>query len=141
MNDVNRSLAAETETLRAAYAALNRGDVSAMVALFDPQIEYSEPAGFPGAGTYRGRGELERHVTKMRGQWAEGTCEPERFIMAGDKIVVFAQVHVRFENHTDWIDGPVTDVYTFRGGTAVHWRTFADREQALEWAGVNRSAL
>ena len=38
--------------LRTAYAAFNRGDIAAAVELFDPQIEWTEPAEFPGGGTY-----------------------------------------------------------------------------------------
>jgi len=37
--------------LRAAYAAFNRGDIAAAVELLDPQIEWTEPAEFPGGGT------------------------------------------------------------------------------------------
>src|SRR5262245_12257727 len=43
-----------------------------------------------------------------------------------------AQLHLR----TDWIDARLADVYTFRDGKAIQMRSFADRRQALEWAGV-----
>ena len=36
--------------------AFNRGDMDAVVASVDPQIEWTEPAESPGAGTYHGRG-------------------------------------------------------------------------------------
>jgi hypothetical protein len=41
--------------------------------------------GFPTAGTYRGSAEVQEHVAKGRGTWAEGTCEPEKFLTHGDK--------------------------------------------------------
>jgi hypothetical protein len=50
MENRTPSLAAETEVLREAYAALNRRDILAFVALLDPQIERIEPADFPGGG-------------------------------------------------------------------------------------------
>lgn len=137
MGEMRPSLAAEIEVLRGAYAALNRNDVPAMVGAFDPQIEWIEE--FPGGGTYRGRAALAEHVTQARGLWAEGACEPQRFIVAGDKIVVCSQVRVRYKGRTDWIEGPVTDVCTFRNGKAIQMRSFADRAQALEWAGVDAS--
>ena len=37
---------------------------------------------------------------------AEGSCELERFIVAGDKIVVFVHARVRLKDHTEWTDGP-----------------------------------
>src|SRR5687767_15002400 len=120
------SLAAETEALREAYAALNRNDIPGFVKIFDPQIERIEPADFPMAGTYRGLAAVTEHVTKGRGTWAEGSCEPERFIAAGDKIVVIARVHVRLKTETEWREGRTGDVFTFRNGKAIQFRTFFD---------------
>jgi ketosteroid isomerase-like protein len=52
MNTPTRPLAAETEALKEAYAALNRNDIPAMVKVFDSQIEWTEPAEYPTGGTY-----------------------------------------------------------------------------------------
>jgi ketosteroid isomerase-like protein len=131
------SLGAETEALRKFYAAHNRGDVPAMVAVFDPQIEWHEtwdPA------RYRGLAEVETHIASARQQWAEGACEPEEYIAAGNegdrKIVVFVHVRARLKHETEWREGRLADVYTFRGGKVVDMRSFLDRQQALEWAGA-----
>ncbi len=135
-------LAAETEALREAYAALNRNDIPAFVRVFDPQIERIEFAGLPQGGTYRGLAAVTAHVSKGRGTWAEGSCEPERFIVApsGDRIVVLIHVRVRLKTETEWREGRTADVYTFRNGKAIQFRTFADKREALEWAGVKVSA-
>jgi len=76
-----------------------------------------------------------------RGTWAEGSCEPERFIVApdADRIIVLIHVRVRLKHETEWREGRIADVYTFRNGKAIHFRTFADEQQALEWAGVKAS--
>ena len=95
-----------------------------------------EPAGFPGSGTYHGLEALKAHVSKMRGMWAEGSCEPERFLVAGDKVILFAYVRVRFKHETEWREGRTADVFTFRNGKAIYYRTYTDERQALEWAGL-----
>ncbi len=128
--------AEETEALRAAYAALNRGDVPGFVALFDPQIERIEFEGTPQGGTYRGLEAVSAHVWRGRGTWAEGSCEPERFIVAGDRIIVLTHVRVRLKHESEWREGRTADVYTFRNGKAIEFRTFLNERQALEWAGV-----
>ena len=110
-----------------------------MVKAFDPQIEWIEPDEYPGGGTYRGRAEVEAHLSQARSAWAEGTCEPERLIVAGDKIVVFIHVRVRAKQKTEWVDGRHAAVYTFRDGKAIQQRIFDDIQQALEWAGVEAS--
>jgi hypothetical protein len=139
VDESTRPVAAETEALREAYAALNQGDIPAMVHAFDPQIEWTDPDDSPMAGTYRGHAEVTAHLSKARATWAEGTCEPVRFIVAGDKIVVFVDVHVRLKGRTDWIQAELADVYTFRNGKAIRMRSIVDRQRALEWAGVERS--
>lgn len=133
------SLTAETEMLRQAYAALNRNDVAGFVKDFDLQIERIEPADSPGGGTYRGLEAVEAHVAHHRGNWAEGACEPQRFLVAGDKVIVFADVRVRLKHETEWREGRTADVFTFRNGKAIQFRTFFDEQQALEWAGVKVS--
>jgi ketosteroid isomerase-like protein len=141
MTDVTPSLAAETEVLKQAYAALNRNDIPAMLKAFDPQIEWIEPADYPGGGTHRGHAAVMTTLSRGRGSWAEGSCEPERFLVAGDKIVVFVHVRVRVKDSADWIDARLADVYTFRNGKAIQMRHFPDRQQALEWAGLSASDL
>ena len=121
-----------TIMLRAAYAALNRGDVAAFVEMFDPQIERVEPLEFAGGGTFRGIAELTEHFTKARGTWAEGSCEPERFMSAGDRIIAFVQVRVRLKHETQWREGRTVDVYTFRYGKAEECRTVLYEWQALD---------
>lgn len=79
------------------------------------------------------------HISKGRGTWAEGSCEPERFIVAGDRVIVFIHVRVRLKHETEWREGRIADVYTFRNGKAIQFRTFADERQALEWAEVKAS--
>ena len=133
-------LEAETEVVRKAYAALNRNDISAMVKEFDPQIEWIEPAEFPGGGTHHGHVAVKAHLSQARESWAEGSCEPDRFIVASDKIIVFDYVRVRLKHETEWREGPLAAVYTFRNGKVIQVRVFAERQQALESAGIEASA-
>ena len=136
MSKITSSLEAETEALKEAYAALNRNDIPATIKVFDPQIEWTEPTEYPGGRTYHGHEGVKAHLSQARGSWADGSCEPERFIVAGDKIIVFVHVQVRLKRQMEWHEGRLAEVYTFRDGKAIQMRAFADRRQALEWAGV-----
>lgn len=139
MDESTPALAGEIEAIREAYAALNRNDIPGFVQVFDPEIERIELVEFPQGGTYHGLAAVTAHVAKARGTWAEGSCEPQRFIAAGDRVVVFVHVRVRLKTETEWREGRTADVFTFRNGKAIQFRTFADERQALEWAGVNAS--
>jgi ketosteroid isomerase-like protein len=122
--------------LRDAYAAFNRGDIAAAVAQLDPKIEWTEPAEFPGGGSYHGQAGVTTYLTQSRAAWAEVISEPERFIPAGDRIVVFVHARVRPKNSNEWQDVRLADVYTFRNGKPVSMRAFADRQEALRWVGT-----
>jgi ketosteroid isomerase-like protein len=140
MEESTPALAAEIDAIREAYAALNRNDIPAFVNLFDPQIERIELVEFPQGATYHGLAAVTAHVAKARETWAEGSCEPERFIVAGDRVIVFVYVRVRLKHETEWREGRTADVFTFRNGKAIQFRTFADQRQALHWAGVKAAA-
>lgn len=79
---------------------------------------------------------MQEHVTKGRGTWAEGTCEPEKFLVHGDKAVVYLHVRVRLHGATEWIDGCFADGFVFREGKITRYLSFAEREEALRWAGI-----
>jgi ketosteroid isomerase-like protein len=126
----------EIEALKQFYAAVNRNDMQTIIKDFDPQIVRIEPEGFPTAGTYRGIAEVQEHVKKGRGSWAEGTCEPEQFLKNGDKVVVYLYAWVRLKNSAAWTGGRFADGFEFRDGKVVEYRSFGERADALEWAGI-----
>jgi uncharacterized protein len=125
--------------LRRAYAAFNRNDIPATVEALDPNIEWTEPSEFPGGATYHGHAGVQAYLTHSRANWAEGSSEPERLIVAGDKIVVFVHARVRPKGSTEWRETRLADVFTFRNGKATQMRAFADRREALKWAETDDS--
>ena len=129
------SIEVDIQLLREAYAALNRNDIRPFVQLLDPRIEWIE-TDLPQGGIYRGLLAVEAHLLAARATWAEGSCEPQRFIAAGDRIVVLLHVQVRLNHETDWREGHIADVFTFRDGKAIEKRSFADGRRAMEWVGV-----
>lgn len=135
MSKSTPSSEAEIKALQETYAALNRNDLPAFLRIFDSQIERVEPPGIPGGEIYRGLEAFQALVTLHRGNWAEGGCEPERFVTVGDRIVVFVHVRVRLKNEPTWREGHIADIFTFRQGKAIQFCTFIDSQRALEWAG------
>lgn len=126
----------EIETIKSAYAALNRGDIDGFIRDFDAQIVRIEFEGSPMAGEFHGIEAVKAHVAAGRSTWAEGTCEPERFITVADKIVVSCHVRVRLRDQTEWLEGRTTDVFAFSNGKVIEFRSFADERDALEFAGI-----
>ena len=121
------------------YAAINRFDLAAAAAHFDPDILWIEPPDFPTPGVRHGIVAAVAHIENGRGTWAEGACEIEGIFAGESRIVVYLRAHVRLEGQTEWIDGRFADGWIFRGGKAIEVRNFARREDALAWAGIRPS--
>jgi len=134
--DVSPDMEHVVTALGGAYAAFNRGDMTAAVEPLDAQIEWTEPAEFPGGGTYHGRDGVKQYLTQSRAAWGEVTSEAERFIIAGKRIVVFVHARVRPKGSNKWQDVSLADVYTVRNGRVVEMQAFADRQEALRWVGA-----
>jgi ketosteroid isomerase-like protein len=80
-------------------------------------------------------------LTQSRAAWAEGSSEPEQFIVSGPRIVVFVHARIRLHGSDEWRDIRLADVYTFRDGKPIQMRAFSDRREALQWAGVTDDSL
>ena len=131
----------DIEVLKQFFAAINRNDMHGITQYFDPQIVRIEPADFPTAGTYRGIAEVQEHITKGRGTWAEGTCEPEKFLTNVDKVVVYLHVWVRLKDSPDWVGGRFADGFVFRDGKITQYLSFGERLDALKWAGIEEQEV
>jgi ketosteroid isomerase-like protein len=131
--DIDNTIA----SLRGAYAAFNRGDIDGAVEPLSAQIEWTEPAEFPGGGTYHGREDVKRYLTQSRAAWAEVASEPERFLTAGNRVIVFVHARVKPKGGGEWQEIRLADVYTVSEGKVVEMRAFADRQEALRWVGMD----
>jgi ketosteroid isomerase-like protein len=130
--DVTPDMEHVVTALAGAYAAFNRGDMTAAVEPLDAQVEWTEPAEFPRGGKHHGRDGVKQYLTQSRAAWGEVNSEAERFIIVGKRIVVFVHARVRDK----WPDVSLADVYTVRNGRVVEMQAFADRQEALRWAGA-----
>lgn len=126
-----------SRVLTDAYESFNRGDMAAAVAAMDPNVEWIEPAEFPGGDRpYRGPKDVMVYLANSRAGWEQGRSDPERLIPAGDKVVVFVHVRFRRRGSTEWHEVRLADVYTFRELVIVAMHAFASRDDALKFAGI-----
>ncbi len=99
--------------------------------LIHPQIEYVNPPDAVEAGTRHGRGALG----KVREVYPDFRVEPERFVDAGDDVVVIGIAQgtgasgIRAESRQGY-------VWTVREGLAVRFRWFRGPKAALEAVGL-----
>ena len=134
--DVTPDMEHVVTALVGAYAAFNRGDMTAALEPLDAQVEWTEPAEFPRGGTHHGRDGVKQYLTQSRAAWGEVNSEAERFIIVGKRIVVFVHARVRPKGSDKWQDVSLANVYTVRNGRVVEMQAFADRQDTLRWVGA-----
>ena len=119
---------ADVETLKRGYAALNRGDLSVVLDLLDPDIEWHEPGWSPEAGTHRGRDSFERF---FRG-WIESfdgfRVEPERVVERGDQLVAVVRQTGTGRSSGVQVETRLAHVWTVANGKAVRWEAVTELE-------------
>ena len=122
---------ADVDTLRAGYAALNRGDLSVVLELIDPDIEWHEPEFSPDAGTHRGRDSFERFLRGWLESFEGFRVEPEQVVERGDELV--AVVHQTGTGRASGlqVEARLAHVWTVADGRAVRWEAVPDPEAVL----------
>jgi ketosteroid isomerase-like protein len=98
--------------------------------LIDAELEYVNPSYAVESGTRRSRGTLG----KIREVYPDFRVEPERFVDAGEDVVVIGVARGTSDSglEAQWRQGYV---WTVRDGQAVRFRWFNDPNEALEAVG------
>ena len=126
------------ESLGRAFEAYNRGDLDAAVADMDPDCEYTPTGALPGlSDVVRGPEGYTRAIAWLREFFDRAHIEVE-LTDAGDQVLAWLTVRGRGERsrsaQTTW---EFWRVWTHVDVEAVAGRGLADREEALEAAGLS----
>jgi ketosteroid isomerase-like protein len=103
----------------------------------DEEYELRLPGGYPeGEPAFRGREGVAQLAAMLRDAWAEWRFEPERFIEAGDQVVVFVRVVAEGSASGVPIELPDAQVVTLCDGRLKSTYVYRDRSVALEAVGL-----
>jgi ketosteroid isomerase-like protein len=83
----------------------------------------------------RGREGLKRWISTTREIWDEWRFEPERFLSAGDRVVVLVRVLARGAISGVRLDRETAHIWTLEDGRVTRCEVYLDRSEALEAAG------
>ncbi len=126
------------EATRRLFESFSRRDVSALLALCDPEIEFMPVTAMVAAGgePYRGHDGIGRYMADVSRVWEELTVEPHEFHRSGDDTVVaIGRVYAWGVGRV--IDAPVGWVWRFGpDGLAVSGRVYENRQEALDAGGI-----
>jgi hypothetical protein len=116
------------------YAAFRKGDVSGILALLSPEVEWSEPENpfNPAAGTRRGRAGFLEWL--RIGQETEQilTLEPRQFLSNDDSVAVVGYSKCLAKPTGRMFETDFVHLITFRDGKIARFQEFFDTYAAGE---------
>jgi len=123
------------EIVRQSYDAFVRGDMEAVLAALDPDVEIHDHD-IPDAGEYRGLEGVLSWQADWERSWESWRWAPEDFIDAGDRVVAILRVQAKGRHSgvdVERLDGAV---WTLRRGKAVRLDYYGSKEEALKSVGL-----
>ena len=122
------------EVVRRCLAARDRGDYLAAWSLFDSGVEVDLTAR-PDGRVYYGP-DAAKAMEDWVSRWEDYRYVPEEVLDAGDEVVVLFRESGRGKDSGVTTELLGATVWTLRGGRVVRMKTYTDRAEALEAAGL-----
>jgi uncharacterized protein len=122
------------ETVRRIYAVFD-GDLEALLALLDPEVEYVNPEDAIEPGTRRGHEGIRAVFKHLDEVFAEYRHEPHDFVEVGDQVVVPLTFSARGRQSGAELRHEEAHLWSVRDGLGLRVEWFRDLSAALEAAG------
>ncbi len=119
--------------LRKAYQDFGKGDIPAVMQVFDPNIEWVEPKNFPFGGLHKGRDAVAKDVfSKLVETFDDSLVDPKEFIDGGDRIVVLGEFGGTWKTTGKHFKTGFAHVWTIQDGIAKKMVNYADASEIME---------
>ncbi len=129
------------EIVRRVYEAVARHDTVAVLAAYDPEVEWDFSRSLWGDLTgrviYRGHDELRGFYQEWYEAWGKYDEVVQELIEAGQNVIVVATGHGRGRASGAEVGWTQYGVWTMREGKVIRVAWFGTRAEALEAAGLS----
>ncbi|MGO4587486.1 nuclear transport factor 2 family protein [Paenarthrobacter sp. 2TAF44] len=126
---------APRDVVRRQYIASAAGDLQALRATMAPDVEWTEMAGFPLAGTYRTPQGVTSNVMEVLGRdWDAWTAHDDNYVVDGENVVVLARYTATHRKTERKLNVRVAHHFIVRGGLIVRFEQFVDTAKVAEAA-------
>lgn len=115
------------EIIAGHYAASDRKDLAGMLAVLADDVQWTEMAGFPCAGTHVGPARVANKVFKaLDAEWDGFTFTLERLVDGGDTVVAIGDYRGTYRRTGKFMRARVTHVWQLAGGKVCRFEQFTD---------------
>ena len=119
--------AAAADVVRRQYLASARGDLEALRATLADDVEWTEMAGFPLAGTYRTPGGVTANVMEsLARDWDDWVAHDDTYVVDGENVVVLARYTATNKATGRHINVRVAHHFIVRSGKIARFEQFVD---------------
>jgi uncharacterized protein len=113
--------------VRRQYLASAAGDLEALRETLAPDVEWTEMAGFPLAGTYRTPvGVTSNVMEKLAADWEDWIAHDDTYVVDGENVVVLARYTARNRATGKQLAVRVAHHFVVRGELIVRFEQFVD---------------
>jgi ketosteroid isomerase-like protein len=126
------------EIPRRLIEAYGRGDIPAFLELLHPEVEWIPIMAALEGRVYRGREGVRRWLEELGRHWEYFQPCYEEYHDLGDRVLIFGRWRARGRaSGVELENQPATWLYEIKDGKAIWMRTFTDRAEALQAAGLS----
>jgi ketosteroid isomerase-like protein len=123
------------DVVRRQYLASAAGDLAAFRETLAADVEWTEMAGFPLAGTYRTPQGVTTNVIEALGRdWDEWTAHDDTYVVDGEHVVVLARYTATHRVTRKALDCRVAHHFVVRAGRIVRFEQFVDTARVRDAA-------
>jgi uncharacterized protein len=127
MTESGNPSVAPADVVRRQYLASAAGDLEGLRATLADDVEWTEMAGFPLAGTYRTpNGVTSAVMERLAASWDDWTAHDDTYVVDGENVVVLARYTATNKATGKDLDVRVAHHFIVRGGRIVRFEQFVD---------------
>ena len=127
------STEANIQIAKKAYADFGRGDIAALLAVLDDNVEWTTPGeGLPTSGTRLGKTEVARFFQTVAETWEFTVFEPRDYIAAGDQIAVCGSYTATARSTGRQVKSEWVMVWKLRDGKVTRFQEYMDTAAARD---------
>jgi ketosteroid isomerase-like protein len=130
------------EVVRMFTVAFNAGDIDAVVACCNPNVEFHSTFAAVGGGVYHGHDGIRKWYRDLKEIWGEELrSDLETLFEVGESMLVFTVLRGRGQQSGVDVELPAAMVVRLRDGLLVNLKGYSHREDALKDLNVAADAL
>ena len=122
-----------TDRLRTAYDGFGTRDMTAILSVMDPDIEWDATDALAHTGLFKGHEGVTEYLQSLSGVWEEFELNPQQFTESGDgaHVMVLGNVKGRLAANGQEVEARFAHVLQLEEGKVTRLKVCLDRDAAL----------